>query len=66
MKNQYVGDVGDYGKYSMLRAFTDAGIKVGVNWYLTSDDGTTDGKFTSYLDDESMRWRCPEVFDALK
>ena len=25
MKNQYVGDVGDYGKYSMLRAFTDAG-----------------------------------------
>ena len=66
MKNQYVGDVGDYGKYSMLRAFTDAGIKVGVNWYLTSDDGTTDGKFTSYLDDESMRWRCPVVFDALK
>jgi len=66
MKNQYVGDVGDYGKYSMLRAFTDAGIKVGVNWYLTSDDGTKDGKFTSYLDDESMRWRCPVVFDALK
>lgn len=38
MKNQYVGDIGDFGKYSMLRAFIDAGIKVGVNWYLTEDD----------------------------
>ena len=65
MKNQYVGDVGDYGSI-MLRVFTDAGIKVGIQWYLTSDDGTTDGKFTSYLDDESMRWRCPEVFDEIE
>ena len=46
MKNQYVGDIGDFGKYSMLRAFIDAGIKVGVNWYLTEDDGSNDGKFT--------------------
>lgn len=31
MKDQYVGDIGDFGKYSLLRAFTDAGVKVGVN-----------------------------------
>ena len=49
MKNQYVGDIGDFGKYSMLRAFIDAGIKVGVNWYLTEDDGSNDGKFMDYL-----------------
>ena len=49
MKNQYVGDVGDYGKYSMLRFFADNGIKVGVNWYLTENDGSKDGKHTSYL-----------------
>ena len=49
MKNQYVGDIGDFGKYSMLRAFIDAGIKVGVNWYLTEDDGSNDGKFTDYF-----------------
>ena len=45
MKNQYVGDIGDFGKYSMLRAFIDAGIKVGVNWYLTEDDGSNGVKF---------------------
>ena len=49
MKDQYVGDIGDFGKYSLLRAFADAGVKVGVNWYLTENDGSTDGKFTEYL-----------------
>ena len=66
MKNQYVGDVGDFGKYSMLRAFSEAGIRIGVNWYLTDNDGSNDGKYTSYLDNESMRRRCPDVFDVLK
>jgi len=66
MKNQYVGDIGDFGKYSMLRAFINAGIKVGVNWYLTEDDGSNDGKFTDYLNKGVMRRYCPEVFDALK
>ena len=66
MKNQYVGDIGDFGKYSMLRAFIDAGIKVGVNWYLTEDDGSNDGKFTDYLNKGVMRRYCSEVFDALQ
>ena len=42
------------------------GVTVGINWYLTQDDGTNAGKFTSYLKDASMRRRCPVVFDALK
>ena len=66
MKNQYVGDIGDYGKYALLRAFANEGIKVGVNWYLTEDDGSNDGKFTEYLRSDELRWRAPEVFDALK
>lgn len=65
MKNQYVGDIGDFGKYSMLRAFVDAGVKVGVNWYLTENDGSNDGKFTDYLKKGKMRRYCPEIFDAL-
>ncbi|MCR4598141.1 MAG: hypothetical protein K5678_03810 [Acetatifactor sp.] len=65
MKNQYVGDVGDFGKYALLRAFCKASVKVGVNWYLTENDGSNDGKFTSYLNDESMLYRCPEVFQVL-
>ena len=67
MKNQYVGDIGDYGKYSLLRAFTDAGVKVGVNWYLTENDGSTDGKFTEYLKkDDRFSEYDSIVFKALK
>ena len=69
MKDQYVADLGDYGKYSLLRAFLDASVRVGINWYLTEDDGSDDGKFTDYLDDESeksLRKYDPDVFDSLK
>jgi len=48
MKDQYVGDIGDYGKYVLLRALAQH-YSVGVNWYLTPPDGKTDGKFTEYL-----------------
>jgi hypothetical protein len=48
VKNQYVGDVGDYGKYALLRCFIDSGLRLGVNWYLTPDDGGSDGKKTKY------------------
>ena len=37
MKNQYFGDVGDYGKYAMLRYLANDGIKIAVNWYLMPD-----------------------------
>lgn len=66
MKNQYFGDVGDYGKYAMLRYLAKDGIKIAVNWYLTMDDGSNDGKFTSYLEKEEMRRYDPELFDVLK
>lgn len=66
MKNQYVGDIGDYGKYSLLRAFAEAGVKVGVNWYLTDNDGSNDGKFVDYLKKGELRSRDPRVFDILK
>jgi len=48
VKNQYVGDIGDYGKYALLRALA-CNYSIGVNWYLTPDDERTDGKFTDYL-----------------
>ena len=55
MKNQYVGDIGDYGKYGLLRFLASHGIKIGVNWYLTENDGSTDGKFTTYLKNPADR-----------
>ena len=50
MKNQYVGDIGDYGKMGLLRILQNAGIQVGVNWYLTPDDNKSDGRHIHYLD----------------
>lgn len=66
MKNQYVGDIGDYGKYALLKAFAEADVKVGVNWYLTDDDESNDGKFIEYLNKPDIyRHYCPTVFDLL-
>ena len=50
MKDQYVGDIGDYGKYGLLRYLNGCGLKIGVNWYLTPDDGRSDGNHTEYLE----------------
>ena len=66
MKNQYVGDIGDYGKYGLLRFLAAHGIRIGINWYLTQNDGSTDGKFTDYLLDEKDRIYDPGLFDSLK
>jgi len=56
MQNRYVGDVGDFGKYGLLRTLclpgTDGskGLRLGVVWYLVPDEGhNADGKHTSYL-----------------
>ncbi|HEX8408058.1 MAG TPA: hypothetical protein VF883_04300 [Thermoanaerobaculia bacterium] len=43
MKNQYFGDVNDYVKYGMLRAFAQE-VSVAVVWMMTPDDGSTDGR----------------------
>ena len=66
MKNQYVGDIGDYGKYGLLRYLSLNGVSIGVNWYLTENDGSTDGKFVSYLKNEKERIYDPIVYDSLK
>ena len=31
MKNQYIGDIGDYGKYGLLRFLAQRGFRIGVN-----------------------------------
>lgn len=66
MKNQYVGDIGDYGKYGLLRFLANHGIRIGINWYLTENDRSNDGIFISYLNQPSNRCCDPELFDTLK
>lgn len=66
MKNQYIGDIGDYGKYGLLRYLADRGIRIGVNWYLTDNDGSPDGRFTDYLNKPENCVCDPELFDILQ
>src|ERR1700719_2248258 len=56
MQNRYVGDVGDYGKYALLRSLcgTDRTrpVRLGVAWCLFPDEMLgNDGKHISYLKD---------------
>lgn len=67
MQDNYVGDIGDYGKYGLLREVCSKGIPLAVNWYRTaSKEGETDGKFTSYLSQPQFyREYDPSLFDRL-
>ena len=58
MKDQYVGDIGDYGKYALLRALVkdNSYPSLWINWYMTHNDDPDDknkhddGKFIKYLE----------------
>lgn len=66
MQDRYVGDIGDYAKYSLLRALS-RGFKLGVSWYLFPDESSGDGGHVGYLL-RPDKWRAPdpEAFDALR
>ena len=69
MQDRYVGDIGDFVKYGMLRALSK-GKRLGVAWYLRTEGDRTkaqDGRYTSYLA-EPERWRSldPALFDGLR
>lgn len=59
MQNKYAGDVGDFGKLALLKAFAGH-LKVGVNWYLVNIPGekTNDGGHTGYLDSPQSLCQC--------
>ena len=69
MQDRYVGDIGDFVKYGLLRAL-GKGKRLGVAWYLRADDGPTgsgDGRHTEYLrQPDDWRHLDPELFDTLK
>lgn len=71
MQNRYVGDVGDFGKYGLLRRLTGCStegpkLSLGVVWYLVPDEGhNDDGKHISYLRKQEYRACDPDLFDGL-
>lgn len=77
MQDRYIGDLGDFGKYGMLRRLCQAdeygdNLKLGVVWYLVPDEShNLDGKHITYLEDNPKNLqrfkRCdPELYDRLK
>lgn len=66
MQDRYVGDIGDFVKYGLLRAIRGE-KRLGVAWYLhPNEEGSGDGRHTAYLRD-SDEWRHldADLFDAL-
>ena len=68
MQDKYACDLGDFGKYGLLRSLSspipgtetdrkhNPRLKLGVVWYLTPDEARTgDGRHTKYLDDSKAR-----------
>ena len=70
LQNRYVGDLGDFGKYGLLKALCGDTLKLGVNWYLIPDE-SHNGKHTAYLksthkDSTAYRSCDPELYDSLR
>ena len=72
MQDRYAGDVGDFAKYGLLRAMTDAELarRPGLVWFLVPDERhNEDGRFTEYLAERhEPRFRpCdPALYDELR
>ena len=69
MQDNYIGDVGDYGKYGLLREICATNLSLAVNWYRvvpTKAGKQEDGKYISYLSTPQLyREYDPAMFDAL-
>ncbi|MCH8270536.1 MAG: hypothetical protein IH985_04910 [Planctomycetes bacterium] len=77
MQDRYVGDVGDFGKYGLLRALSATGksrrtLTLGIVWYLApEEDHNDDGKHTSYVRHHSAenlhvyRSCDPDLYDGI-
>jgi hypothetical protein len=67
LQNRYVGDVGDYAKYGLLRMMTGGtDFRLGVIWCLYNDEShNDDGRHIGYLKDPIMRSLDPELHRRL-
>jgi hypothetical protein len=66
MKDQYVGDIGDFGKVLLLKHLANCGFKIGVNWVLTENDDGKDGKHRDFIDYRGKDCLCSSDGDVLK
>ena len=67
MQDRYAGDIGDFGKFSFLKALETQGLKIGINWYLTeavdpAEQKRMDGR---HCIDSAYRVCDPVLFEVL-
>lgn len=67
MQNRYVGDIGDFAKYALLRALVcQSGFRLGIVWCLFPDESHNfDGRHTGYLQRGEYRHLDPVLHDRL-
>src|ERR1700750_1369897 len=68
MQNRYVGDVGDFAKYGLLRQLAVGGsLRLGIVWYLFDDEAhNSDGRHISYLRESSFNRLDPQLHRVLE
>lgn len=67
MQHRYVGDIGDFVKFALLRALAP-GRQVGIVWWLYPNEShNTDGRHVAYIQSpERWRHRDPMLFDMMR
>lgn len=72
MQNRYTGDIGDFGKYGLLKSISSPenrqNLSLGVVWCLVpEEEENEDGNDTKYLDGREEFNQCdPELYKALR
>lgn len=66
MQDRYVGDVGDFAKYSLLQSLVGDNERLGIIWCLFPDElHNSDGRHTGYLRRPEFRSLNPTLYDQL-
>lgn len=69
MQDNYIGDIGDYGKYGLLRMIDSNKVSLAINWYKVMPKKIgkqDDGKYITYLSAPQIyRQYDPTLFEAL-
>lgn len=68
MQNRYVGDVGDFAKYGLLRLLmNETDLSLGVLWWLFADEThNSDGRHVSYLKNPAFGALDPQLHRILE
>jgi hypothetical protein len=65
MQDRYACDIGDYGKYALLRQLCQ-GFRLGIAWYRVPNEAhNNDGRHTAYLQQPQAHNHDPELHNAL-